>query len=259
MTTKYSWRWWLGRLPLPMLALAASHGVYSFGTLYMPWYFALISALAFELTYVGLAVAELATDTERIRARNISIGAVVVSILYNAVAAYFHRNPSALIDMRWYAEAAMAVLHAAPLATVAYLVASLLLHSDSAEPETDDFCLSVTELPYSGFMPLESHNGTVTALPLPVSTEAKPPAKPRKTNGKTTVPTTDAVTIWRLLRSHDVAMFRNKTDIQSVGGWASADSARKAVDNLIAAGYVEYDQSTERYHVMEPAMHGATQ
>lgn len=139
------WRWILGRLPLPMLALAASHGVYSFGKLYMPWYFALISAAAFELTYCGLAVAELSGDGERRRARNISIGAVVVSILYNAVAAYFHRNPSTLIDMRWQAEAGLALLHAAPLATVAYLVASLLLHSDNSAkfaPSTvnvDDF------------------------------------------------------------------------------------------------------------------------
>jgi len=131
-TTKtMSWRFLLGRIPLPMLALAASHGVYSFGTLYMPWYFALISALAFEATYVGLAVAELHSSEERGRARNISIGAVVVSILYNAVAAYFHRNPEALVNMAWYAEAGLALLHAAPLATVAYLVASLLLHSET--------------------------------------------------------------------------------------------------------------------------------
>lgn len=138
---KITWRFVLGRLPLPMLALAASHGVYSFGRLYMPWYFAFISAAAFELTYVGLAVAELHSDEERKRARNISIGAVAVSILYNAVAAYAHRNPAMLVANRWQVEVTLALLHAAPLATVAYLVASLLLHSD-AQPESRNQFLS---------------------------------------------------------------------------------------------------------------------
>ena len=160
--TQKKWRFILGRLPLPMLALAASHGVYSFGTLYMPWYFALISAAAFELTYVGLAVANLQTDDERRRARNISVGAVVVSILYNAVAAYFHRNPSTLVDMRWQAEAGLALLHAAPLATVAYLVASLLLHSESVLETSASTSLAVNADDFSPKI-------TVVNRPIPAS------------------------------------------------------------------------------------------
>jgi hypothetical protein len=256
MQKRYGWRWLLGRLPLPMLALAASHGVYSFGTLYMPWYFALISALAFELTYCGLAVAELHSTDERKRARNISVGAVVVSILYNAVAAYFHRNPTALVDMPWYAEVALAFLHAAPLATVAYLVASLLLHSEALPDTTEDHSanirIAVTELHPDDFTALQSHNGTVAGLPPVASEERKASSKARRGNGKATLPTTDVEAIWQLLRTRDIAEFQNKTDIQTIAGWASADSARKAVDNLLAAGYVEWDASTARYYVMEP-------
>lgn len=135
-TSMINWRYILGRLPMPMLALAASYGVYMFGLLFMPWYFSAISASAFEATYIGLAVAQLRTDEERLRARNISVGAVVVSILYNAAAAYFHRNPDVLVGMPWFAELALAFLHAAPLATLAYLVAALLLHSDESATET---------------------------------------------------------------------------------------------------------------------------
>ena len=135
-TGAINWRYILGRLPMPMLALAASYGVYMFGLLFMPWYFSAISASAFEATYIGLAVAQLKTDEERLRARNISLGAVAVSILYNAAAAYFHRSPEVLVDMPWFAELALAFLHAAPLATLAYLVAALLLHSDDGATET---------------------------------------------------------------------------------------------------------------------------
>lgn len=131
MTQKRAtWRVILGIVPMPMLALGASYGVYEFGRLFMPWYFALIGAMAFEAVYVGLAVQRLRSNKARERARNISRGAVVVSVLYVAVAGYATRNPGALINIPWYSEVALALLHATPLATLNYLVAQLLLHED---------------------------------------------------------------------------------------------------------------------------------
>jgi len=124
------WRAVLARLPLPMLALAASWGVYSFAALYVPWPIAVIQAAAFELTYIGLAISRDMTDAQRRRATGISIGAVVVSVLYNSIDGFFARNPALLAGLPPWAEAIGAVLHGAPLAVVAYLVADLLLHSD---------------------------------------------------------------------------------------------------------------------------------
>lgn len=128
------WRGFLARLPLPMLALAASYGVYSFAGLFVPQWVAAVQAAAFELTYIGLAVQPGLREDARRRATAISVGAVVVSILYNTLAGLFHRNPAWLLAMPWYAEGGLAILHGAPLAWVAYLVSDLLLHSEPAQP-----------------------------------------------------------------------------------------------------------------------------
>lgn len=124
-----NWRALLSRAPLPMLALAASYGVYSFALLFVPWWVALAQAAAFESTYLGLAVLESSDAAKRKRAGAISIGAVVVSVIYNSAAGFFHRNPDTLLGTPWYAEVALAMAHGAPLAIVAYLVADLLLHA----------------------------------------------------------------------------------------------------------------------------------
>ncbi len=123
------WRSVLARLPLPMLALAASYGVYSFALLFVPPWVAVIQAAAFELTYVGLAVTQGLDDGQRKRATGISIGAVVASIIYNTLAGWFQAQPQLLIDADARAWLCLAVLHGAPLAWVAYLVSDLLLHS----------------------------------------------------------------------------------------------------------------------------------
>ena len=121
------WRAVVAALPLPMLALAASYGVFSFALLFVPLWVAIVQAAAFELTYIGLAVVKV-EDAQRRRARAISVGAVVVSIGYNTLAGLFHRMPDMLTSMPLWAEAVLAVLHGAPLAWVAFLVADLLLH-----------------------------------------------------------------------------------------------------------------------------------
>lgn len=122
----------LARAPLPMLALAAAYGVFEFQLLFVPAWVALISALAFEVTYIALAF--VGTPDPR-RATAISVAAVVVSIAYNTLAALFMRRPGLLVDTPLWGDVALAVLHGLPLAVVAYNVAALLLHSTS---RTDD-------------------------------------------------------------------------------------------------------------------------
>ena len=123
------WRLLLARLPLPMLALAASYGVFSFAQLFVPLGVAIIQAAAFELTYIGLAVTRDLSKDDRRRATTISIGAVVASIIYNTLSGWFYRQPSLLENASAIAWLMLAILHGAPLAWVAYLVSDLLLHS----------------------------------------------------------------------------------------------------------------------------------
>ncbi len=132
MHTRWSLiRWLLARAPLPMLALAASYGVYSFSSMFVPLWVAIVQAAAYEVTYIGLAATDDLTEAQRSRAAKISIGAVVTSILYNTLAGLLHRNPTWLIDL-WYGyEWGLSVLHGLPLAWVAYLVADLLLHTEA--------------------------------------------------------------------------------------------------------------------------------
>lgn len=134
------WRGVLARLPLPMLALAASYGVYSFALLFVPAWVAVVQAAAFELTYVGLAVTQGLGEAQRKRATGISIGAVVASVIYNTLAGWFQAQPQLLVDATALAWLCLAVLHGAPLAWVAYLVSDLLLHTapqmTTAAPQT---------------------------------------------------------------------------------------------------------------------------
>ncbi len=124
---RIDWRAVLSRAPLPMLALAASHGVYSYNLLFVPVWVALVSAAAFELTYCGLSVVRLTADQQP-RARRIAASAVVVSVIYNTLAGLFHRRPELLADLTLGLDVTLAILHGLPLAIVAYSVAHLLLH-----------------------------------------------------------------------------------------------------------------------------------
>jgi len=121
------WRELVSRAALPMLALAASYGVYSFALLFVPQWVAITQAAAFELVYIGLAVARLTIEQQK-RARYISIGAVVVSMAYNSIDGLFHRRPMLLDAPALWLDIALALLHGVPLAALAYLVADLLLH-----------------------------------------------------------------------------------------------------------------------------------
>ena len=109
----HHWRAVLSRAALPMLALAASYGVYQYALLYVPAWVAFVQAAAFELVYIGLAVAQ-GVDTRR--ARRISAGAVAASIIYNTLAGLFHHVPLGAFALPVYGELAFAALHGLPLA-----------------------------------------------------------------------------------------------------------------------------------------------
>jgi hypothetical protein len=145
-----NWRALLAASPLPMLALAASYGVYSFALLFVPAWVAFVQAASFELTYIGLAVLQGLDDRQRQRAGLISIGAVVTSIIYNTLAGWFHRQPELLAAATPIADLMLAILHGAPLAWVAFLVSDLLLHRQdhrTYQAETRQTAILVVEAP----------------------------------------------------------------------------------------------------------------
>src|SRR5262245_22296436 len=124
-------REWLARAPLPLLALSAAWGVWQFQMQFTPWFVALLSALAFEAVYVSLA---LVPTSDPRRATVISMSAVAVSVIYNTLSSLFHLRPALLDNRTLVMDGALAILHGAPLAIVAYAVADLLLHVRQGAP-----------------------------------------------------------------------------------------------------------------------------
>lgn len=115
-------------LPLPMLGLPAAYGVYFFATHFAPQWVAMIEAAAFELVYIGLASMQGLSDKQKKYARNVSVGAVLVSVLYNTLASAFHRQPEMLDAMHpiWFWT--LSIMHGSPLAILAYFMADLIFH-----------------------------------------------------------------------------------------------------------------------------------
>jgi hypothetical protein len=129
------WRGLLARLPLPTLALAASWGVYQFNLLFLPPFFALVSAASFELVYIALSAISL-TPAQQQRATWIARAAVGVSVLYNSLAGLLHLRPALLEIRSLWIDIALAILHGAPLALVAYAVSALLLHQEQSATDS---------------------------------------------------------------------------------------------------------------------------
>lgn len=119
---------WLAMAPLPMLGLAASYGVFYFADYFVPTWVAVAEAAAFELTYIGLAAMRNLKEKQRKYAQKVSLGAVMVSIIYNTVAGGLHQDPNLLMDLPRFWFWMISILHGAPLALLAYLVADLLFH-----------------------------------------------------------------------------------------------------------------------------------
>lgn len=115
--------------PLPMLGLAASYGVYFFAIQFVPWFIALIEASAFELIYIGLASMKGLSEKQKKRAAKVSKLAVVVSMIYNTLAAAIHQDTTLIEDLGPFWFWTIAVIHGAPLALLGYYIADLKFHS----------------------------------------------------------------------------------------------------------------------------------
>jgi hypothetical protein len=123
-------------IPIALLALSASYGIYSFSLLFVPWYIAGITALAFELTYCTLVFIDSS------KAKPVSIMAVIVSVLWNVGHSMFVLYPASveMVYSSLWLSFILAAIHGVPLATLAYLVADVSLHSKpdtQVEPNKD--------------------------------------------------------------------------------------------------------------------------
>lgn len=128
-----NWTAVLSILPLPMLGLAASFGVYFFSTRFVPEWVAIGEAMAFELTYIGLAASRAISGAKYKRARWVSMAAVGVSVIYNTLAAALHLHPEVMDILKptqngfWPGVGfwVVSMLHGAPLAILGFFISEL--------------------------------------------------------------------------------------------------------------------------------------
>jgi hypothetical protein len=98
-----------------------------------------LAALGFELAYLSLSLLTLRPEL-RAQARFVAIGAVVTAIALNGLADYAHRVPGGLVSwptaQRLFDPLALAlsIVESAPLAGLAYALASLL-HRLAEQPD----------------------------------------------------------------------------------------------------------------------------
>lgn len=131
--------WLAPRLAIVALSLVSAYEVYRFLLWFLPEWLAIISAGAFELVYIALVVIPYDSDKQKERGTNLSRVAVGVSVTYTFIAGYSHLDPQ---WMQWVATGRdwlaicfkflITFLHAVPLATMAYSVSGLVLHSNSS-------------------------------------------------------------------------------------------------------------------------------
>lgn len=153
----FDWAKFFAFLPLPMLGLAASYGVYFFASYFVPQAVAIGEAAAFELTYIGIASLKDLSPNNKRRALRIAYYAVFVSVVYNTLAGALHLNPEILQGLQgtitWIEELGqdgqalgtyqasniggvilfwvIALVHGVPPATLAYQVADLHIHKSN--------------------------------------------------------------------------------------------------------------------------------
>ena len=122
------WRMVTARAALPMLGLSSSHGVYMFAGLFGPAWVAVISAAAFEITCLGLALMVL-PDHQRRRANAIAIVAVAFSFITNWVTGCIHLSTHNTLNLAPWQIGLLSLLHSAPIALLFYALNNLLIHS----------------------------------------------------------------------------------------------------------------------------------
>lgn len=123
------------RLPLAMLGLGASFGVYHFSSHFAPDVFALIVGASFELVYIGIANFKNLNPSQKERASKVAAGAVAVSVVFNIISACMYVCPN------WFDFTGddfftkitvwtLAIVHGVPMAILNYQYASLVIHSE---------------------------------------------------------------------------------------------------------------------------------
>lgn len=137
-SARQNWRGFFVKMPLVMLAVPASYGVYEFARLFVPEWVAFVQAAAFETVYIGMAAYDNLTRKDRRNAIGISLLAVATSVIYNSLAGMFHLQEGLLAEWQSSIEGvvALGILHGAPLAVLAFFVSNFTLHrKNSAESD----------------------------------------------------------------------------------------------------------------------------
>lgn len=115
----------MATMPLAMLGLAASFGVYHFAQNFVPMPFAIAEAAAFEVTYISLARLRFLSTAQKQQAERVAMGAVFVSVVYNSLSAWSYINPTLFNSLDWSIQLILSITHGLPIAILAYQVSRL--------------------------------------------------------------------------------------------------------------------------------------
>lgn len=118
----------IATIALPMLALPASYCVYYFASFFVPTWVAISEGAAMELTYIGLAVIGNMNKQQRKLANQVSLGAVLVSIIYATIAGAIHMEPTIMEELQIWWVWILGALYGMPLALLGYHLSKLLFN-----------------------------------------------------------------------------------------------------------------------------------
>lgn len=127
----FPWDRVMDAMPVIMFGLAASYGVYDYSRHFMPEFFAYVLGGAFEATYIRLGTTKGLRKEERERAKKVSIGAVIISVIYNTVSAKMHTDTGWIHNTNPFIVWMLCLLHGAPMALLGYYIVDLLFHKNN--------------------------------------------------------------------------------------------------------------------------------
>lgn len=117
---------WLIRIAIATLGARASWGVFIFARWVAPDAMAIVEACSLEATYIGLSFLKLDHEGKR-SALWIAAGALLVSVIYNTLAAGLLKNPHIFDGVNWWGFWGLCILHGPPMATLAFLIVRFVL------------------------------------------------------------------------------------------------------------------------------------
>lgn len=116
-------------IALLSLGLVASYGVYEFSTHFVRYkVFAFAEAIAFELTYVGLAFCQDLSVKAKKKAEAVSFVAMIISAFFNTCSNAMNMDPELSAKLSPFVFWLVSAVRGIPVPVLAYFMADLIIH-----------------------------------------------------------------------------------------------------------------------------------